>query len=169
LNGRGAKKTPSESRTRHGLNALKARVTVRGLQAIDMRTAAAQGLIAWRNELLAALGGPENVSPQKMAVVDAVTRTRLYIDHADAWLMSQESLVNRRKKSLVPVLKERQVLVDSLSRLLSQLGLERQQRPIKSLAEYIAERETKRNGPDVEEAAEIDRNAEPAEMNEGAR
>jgi hypothetical protein len=163
LNVRGANKTPSESRTRHGLNALKARVTVRGLQAIDMRTAAAQSLIAWRNELLAALGGPENVSPQKMAVVDAVTRTRLYIDHADAWLMSQESLVNRRKKSLVPVLKERMTLVDSMARLLSQLGLERQQRAIPTLREYIAERETKPRGPDEQEPPEIDRDKEPPE------
>jgi hypothetical protein len=139
----------ADRRTRHGLTALKARVTVRGLHAVDMRTAAAQGLIAWRNELLTALGGPENVSPQKMAVVDAVTRTRLYIDHADAWLMSQTSLVNGRKKSLVPVLKERQVLVDSLSRLLGQLGLERQQRPIKTLAEHIAEHDSGKGATDA--------------------
>ena len=126
-------------RSRHGLNALKARVTVRGLHSVDMRTAAAQGLVAWRNDLVAALGGLENISPQKMALVEMATRTRLYIDHADAWLMSQESLVNKRRKSLLPILKERQSLVDSLSKLLGQIGLQRQARPVKSLAEHIAE------------------------------
>ncbi len=130
-------------RTRHGLVALKARVAVRGLHAIDMRTAAAQALVAWRNELLAALGGVENVSPQKMVLVDAVTRTRLYIDHVDGFLMSQPSLLNKRKKALLPVLRERQQLVDSLSRLLAQIGLERIPRPIPSLEAYIAEKAAK--------------------------
>jgi hypothetical protein len=139
LNVRGSIQKTANSGSRHGLAALKARVTVRGLHAVDMRTAAAQGLIAWRNELLAALGGPENVSPQKLVVVDVVTRTRLYIDHVDGWLMSQKSLINGRKKSLVPVLKERQVLVDSLSRLLSQLGLERSERKVKPLSERLEE------------------------------
>ena len=48
--------------SRHGLNALKARVMVRGLQAIDRRTAAAQTLLAYRKELLADLGGETTVS-----------------------------------------------------------------------------------------------------------
>src|SRR6266852_4628530 len=103
----------ANKRSRHGLTALKARVTVRGLHAVDMRTAAAQGLVAWRNELLAALGGSENVSPQKMALVEMAVRTRLYVDHVDSWLLSQDSLVNKRRKSLLPVLRERQTLVDS--------------------------------------------------------
>jgi len=130
----------ANSGTRHGLSALKARVTVRGLHAIDMRTAAAQALLAWKQELLRDLGGEENVSAQRITVVEMVVRTKLYIDHVDAWLMEQDSLVNRRKKSLLPVVKERQALVDSLSRLLQQLGLQRQQRPVKSLAEYVAEK-----------------------------
>ena len=46
-------------RTRSGLYALKAKVRVRGLQAIDRRTAAARGLLSWRDELLTALGGQD--------------------------------------------------------------------------------------------------------------
>ncbi len=100
--------------SRHGLNALKAQVKVRGLQAIDRRTAAAQALVAWRRELLSDLGGEESVSAQQMALVDMAVRTRLYVDSLDAWLMEQESLVNRKRKSVLPVLRERQQLVDSL-------------------------------------------------------
>ena len=126
--------------SRHGLNALKAQVKVRGLQAIDRRTAAAQALVAWRRELLADLGGEEDVSAQQMALVDMTVRTRLYVDTLDAWLMGQPSLVNHRKKAVLPVLRERQQLVDSLARILGQLGLERKAKPIPALAQYIAEK-----------------------------
>ena len=73
--------------SRHGLNALKARVMVKGLHAIDKRTAAAQALIAWRSELLTDLGGEEIVSAQQLALVEMATRTRLYVDSLDAWLI----------------------------------------------------------------------------------
>ena len=126
-------------RSRHGLSVLKVALKVRGLSAIDMRTAAAQSLVAWRNELLRDLGGEEAISAQRLALVDMVVRTRLYIDHVDAFLMEQRSLVNKRRKSILPVLRERQGLVDSLARLLSQLGLERQAKPIKPLHEFIAD------------------------------
>jgi hypothetical protein len=66
--------------SRHGLNALKARVKVRELQAIDQRTVAAQALLGWRRELVADLGGEAAVSGQRMALVEAAVRTRLYVD-----------------------------------------------------------------------------------------
>ncbi len=123
--------------SRTGLHALKARVKVRGLAAIDMRTTAAQALIAWRSELLTDLGGEEIVSAQQLALVEMATRTRLYVDSLDAWLMEQSSLVNRRKKAVLPVLRERQQLVDSLARILGQLGLERRAKSVPALSEYL--------------------------------
>lgn len=111
--------------SRHGLHALKARVRVRGLDAIDRRTAAAQALLAWREDLLEALGGEATVSPQQRALVEAVTRTQLYIGHLDAWLMEQRSLVNAKRRSVLPAVEERQALVDSLGQLLGLFGLER--------------------------------------------
>jgi hypothetical protein len=54
--------TTRQSISRHGLTALKARVKVRGLTAIDRRTAAAQALLAWRKELLADLGVRDRTS-----------------------------------------------------------------------------------------------------------
>jgi hypothetical protein len=125
--------------SRHGLNALKARVKVRGLQAIDSRTVAARGLLDWRHELFADLGGEQAVSAQQKALVEMAVRTRLFIDHADAFLLGQQSLVNGRRRSLIPLVKERQGLVDSLVRILSQLGLERKARPAKTLAEVLEE------------------------------
>jgi hypothetical protein len=132
--------TERRSYSRHGLNVVKARVMVRGLAAIDKRTAAAQALIGWRNELLSDLGGQESVSAQQLALIDMAVRTRLYIDHLDCWLMEQGTLINKRRKAVFPVLRERQSLVDSLSRVLGQLGLERRPKPIPALSEYVAER-----------------------------
>ena len=130
-----------ETRNRHGLNAVMARVKVRGLNAIDRRTLAARELLAWRKDLVAALGGQETISPQRAVLVEMVVRTRLFIDHVDSFLLEQHSLVNRKKKAILPILRERQVLVESLSRLLSQLGLEREQKPVRTLAQYIGEKE----------------------------
>jgi hypothetical protein len=62
-------------------------VKVRGLQAIDRRTSAARALLGWRKDLLDDLGGETAVSAQQMALVEAAVRTRLYVDHVDAWIM----------------------------------------------------------------------------------
>jgi len=103
---------------------------VRGLQAIDRRTAAGRALVTFRSELLQDLGGEAAVSAQKRAIVDLAVRTRLYVDSIDAWIVAQPTLINARRRALLPVLRERQALADSLARLLGQLGLERRQKPI---------------------------------------
>ena len=81
--------------------------------------------IAWHTELLSDLGGDENMTVQQTALVEMATRTKLYGAHLYAWLMGQESLVNRKRRRFLPVVRERQQLMDSLARILKQLGLER--------------------------------------------
>jgi hypothetical protein len=127
--------------SRHGLNALKVAVKVRGLSAIDGRTLAAQSLFAWKEELLRDLGGEESISAQRMALVESAVRTRLFLDHLDSFLLSQSSLINRRSKRMIPALRERQQLADGLARVLGQLGLERVPKPVPELEAYIAEKE----------------------------
>ena len=126
--------------TRHGLNALKARVKVRGLGAIDRRTAAAQALLAWRRELVADLGGEDSISAQQRALVELAARTRLYVDSLDAWIMEQPSLVNARKRAVHPILLQRQQLADALARYMTALGLERKSKGVMDLKSYLAER-----------------------------
>jgi hypothetical protein len=118
---------------------LKTRVKVRGLHAVDRRTAAARALFAWRDELITDLGGKAAVSAQQRALIDLATRTKLYLDTLDAWLMEQPSLVVTKRRAVVPVLRERQQLADALARNLLALGLERKSRPVQSLAEYVAQ------------------------------
>jgi hypothetical protein len=132
------------SYSRHGLNPLKTKVKVAGLTALDRRTVAARALLHWRSDLIADLGGEQTVSAQQMALVEIASRTKLYVDHLDAFLMDPRSLVNAKKKAALPVLRERQALADSLARILSQLGLERRQAPPKSLNEFLAEKVAQR-------------------------
>ena len=131
---------PPRPYARTGLNALKARVKLRGLGTVDRRTAAARDLIAFREELERDLGGRDNLSAQQLALVNLATRARLLLDHVDAWIFEQKSLVNSRARALLPVVKERQGLAEHLARVLGQLGLERRARPVATLAEIIAAR-----------------------------
>jgi hypothetical protein len=124
--------------SRTGLNALKAVVKIRGLSAIDRRTLAGRALVAWRAELIEDLGGDMTVSAQQRAVVDLAVRTKLFVDSLDAWLMEQPSLILKRRRSVLPVLVERQRLADSLTRMLGQLGMERRAKPGPDLRTLLA-------------------------------
>jgi hypothetical protein len=126
--------------SRKGLNALKARVMLKGMTVVDKRSAAARALLEWRAELVDALGGEEGISPQRMALIEMATRTRLLVEHCDSYLMVQKTLINRRKKGVYPIVRDRTALVEALARLLKELGLNRVERPVPSLQEYLAAR-----------------------------
>ena len=132
--------TKPRSYSRHGLNAPMARIRLRGFNAIDRRTAAARETLAFRGELIAALGGEAQLSPQRRKLVDMAVRAALLVDHVDAWLFEQRSLVNARARTLLPVLVQRQALADHLARLLDKLGLDRMPQKITDLAKYVEQR-----------------------------
>ena len=155
-------------RSRTGLNALKARVKIRGLSAIDIRTLAGRALVEWRRELLEALGGEGTVSPQRRAIVDVIVRTKLYIDSLDAWLVEQPSLIQKKRRAVVPVLKERQQLADSLTRQLAHVGLERLQRDVvPTLAELSRQAIAEGGQVPQDEPALAGTTSEPEEGNPG--
>jgi hypothetical protein len=111
------------------------------MAAIDRRSVGYRELKAWREALERDLGGLEGLSTQRRTLVELCCRLRLYLDHIDGFLADCPSLVRKRTKSLLPIVKERQALSDSLARLLKELGLERQEKPVKGLAEYLKQRE----------------------------
>jgi len=65
------------------------------------------------------------MSAQQLAIVDLAGKQKILLDSIDTWLFTQPSLVNSRKRSVIPVVLQRQALADSLVRYLAQLGLER--------------------------------------------
>ena len=115
---------------KHGFYSLKKAIS----RKIDMRTSAGRALVKWRADLVADLGG--DVTTAQGQMIDLACRSKLLLDSIDAWLLAQPSLVNRQKKSLLPVVKERQSLADGLAKYLMALGLHRTQRE-KTLEELL--------------------------------
>jgi hypothetical protein len=113
--------------TRHGRSAALVRVRLQGFGAVDRRTAAARATLAFRSELVSALGGEADLSPQRRRLVDLAARASLLLDHVDSWLLAQKTLVvgAGRAKTLVPVLTQRQSIAEHLAKLLDRLGLDR--------------------------------------------
>ncbi len=147
--------TPPRS-ARHGLSTLKRAVRQLGGRTIDRRTGIGKALARWRADLIADLGGPDHISTQQLAIIELAARTKLLVESVDAWLLRQPSVVNSRKRALLPVVRERQQLVDSLARLLQALGLERRQRPPLDLTEYLASRAVRRSPEPRESPVPLD-------------
>jgi len=125
---------------KHGLTTMKKALHQLGGRALDQRTSLAKALGRWRSEILNDLGGTENTSAQQRAVLDLAVKTKLMLDSIDAWLLTQRSLINARKRALYPVVRERQQIADALARYLGQLGLERKSKGVMDLKSYLAER-----------------------------
>jgi hypothetical protein len=124
-----------------GLRGLMERVSVQSLRALDGRSAGARAISEWRGELLRDLGGEAGLSSQEKLLVELVVRQKLFIDSIDIFLMQQSSLVNKKKRVLFAVVRERNTLVTTLVSTLDKLGLKKREKPVKSLAEFLEERE----------------------------
>jgi hypothetical protein len=133
-------KLPKRRYSKHGLTRLKRAVTGVNAHVIDRRTSLGKALAQWRADLVEDLGGQEAVSTQQLALIDLAARSKLLLDSIDAWLLVQPSLVDKRKRALLSVIQQRKGLADSLALYLDKLGLKRQARPAKSLAEYMTEK-----------------------------
>lgn len=132
---------PGNSNARkHGLNSLKRALRELGPRGLDNRTSMAKALAAWRAELIADLGGIEQVATQELALVEEAVKTKLLLDSIDGWLLAQPSLIDKRKRAVLPVVRDRQALVNTLRGLLGDLGLRRRSTAGPSLTEYLAVR-----------------------------
>ena len=123
-----------------------AKVSARGLDALDRRSAGYLALKKWREELVNDLGGEENLTAQVRLLVEIITRSKLFLDNVDLFLMEQSSVVNRKRKAMLPLLRERQSLANSILNQLSQLGLERKEKRVESLPEFLAQYDKEKEG-----------------------
>jgi hypothetical protein len=125
--------------SRHGLRALRTKVQIRGTTGIDYRSAGAKELRAWRDEIVAALGGPAAVSPQRKTLIELACRSRAWLDECDAYLFSLKSIIVRRRKCLVPLVMQRMAIAAELARLLDKLGLDFAARPVTTINSSVFE------------------------------
>ena len=131
---------------KHGLTYLQRAMKNPRTRVIDMRTRTGKALAQWRVGLIADLGGQDNVSVQQATLVNLCVKSKLLLDSIDTWLLNQNTLVNPRKKALLPVVTQRQQLADGLAKYLSMLGLERRVR-VRTLQEILAQDDGKENKP----------------------
>lgn len=123
-----------------GLYTLKRAVLVLGSRALPAgNTALGRELRAWRSSLIADLGGPEAVSTQQLVIVEKAVTQKLICDSLDGYVLGLGSLVNKRHRTLWPVIRERAAQVALLQSLLRDLGLERRGQQEKDLALLLAE------------------------------
>jgi hypothetical protein len=106
---------------KHGFYSLKKALN----RKINLRTSLGKALVRWREELIEDLGGEKKVTAQQYALIDLAARNKLLVDSIDAWIFEQPSLILKRKRALLPVVKERQAIADGLAKYLGMLGLER--------------------------------------------
>ena len=125
----------NQNRLKHGVHAVTRAVKAFGTnRALDRRTATGKALARWRQDLIDDLGG--DVSTQQDAIISFAIKTKLILDSVDVWLLQQASLIDKRKRALLPAVRERQSLGDALARYLAMLGLERRHK-VKTLGELL--------------------------------
>jgi len=135
---------PTREYQKHGLTALKKAVKELGTGALDGRTSIAKELAEECRELVNALGGEGEVSPQERALVEMIAQKRVRRKIASQWaLLNRNRLFNKKKMKFAPIALELEQLEESEARLLDKLGLKRRARPTPSLQDYLAAKENK--------------------------
>jgi hypothetical protein len=114
-------------------------VKVLGSRTIDQRTKVGKALAAYRDDLIADLGGSENLSRQEHLLVEEAIITTLLLSSVNAWLLTQKTLVSKKTRGVIAAVRDRNSLVLALKGLLESLGLKRRVKPISTLADIVAE------------------------------
>ena len=84
-------------------------------------------------------GGERLVSAVRRRIIERIVFTEYQLDCLDLYLVKLgPRIVNRRKRTLVPIVRERDALVSTLTKLYEQIGLDPRKPPIPTLAEYMA-------------------------------
>jgi hypothetical protein len=131
-------------------------VQVLGSRALPTkRTALGRELRAWRDLLVTDLGGPDAISTQQLAIIEKAVTQKLICDSLDAYVLGLGSLVNKRHRTLWPVVKERAAQVTLLQSLLRDLGLERRTRDAFDLAAELAKLHRQPEQPPPSPAASL--------------
>jgi hypothetical protein len=130
-------RTPLIGRPR-ALAVMRRTLEQRGLADLT-GTEVGRALEAFKAEVIDALGGSANVTPQQVTIIEAIARQKLFLESLDAWLFQQKSLVHWRKRAAFPIVMQRSTLSRDLVYMLGLLGLDRKKLPPKPLTQIIRE------------------------------
>jgi hypothetical protein len=98
---------------------------------------------AWRQDVVADLGGVAALPATKAALLDAIVGTKLLLDSIDRYvieLAAQDGLVSRRHRAAFRIVQDRMRVADGLTKQLQALGLDAPAPAPPDLAAYLAKR-----------------------------
>jgi hypothetical protein len=132
--------SPVRSYQKHQLTPLLKVLKQRGMGAIDQRTSLAKATAKLRSELVRDCGGEEALSVQQHKIVDEFIKRSVLLESIDAWIFTQPTVINKRTRSLYPIVVQRQTIADGMVRCLDRLDLERKAKQIPSLQDYVSQK-----------------------------
>lgn len=121
---------------KHIMHGLSQRIRGRSTQ-LHGNSAVVRAMADYKADLVASLGGLENLSSQELTLVEMCAKDWLLLQDIDAYLL-QVGSYNRKKRQAYPLLASRCQIADSLTRKLQALGLSRRSKPINSLAALLS-------------------------------
>jgi hypothetical protein len=99
----GMGKKPRRSYQKHGFTQSLRGRSKAGRGHIDGRSALGRALVEWKADLIEALGGADNISPQERVLIEICARDHMILSSIDAWLMRQSSLIHSKKRQAYPI------------------------------------------------------------------
>jgi hypothetical protein len=135
----GSQRKSPRTYTSTGLYTAERRMSEKGLSALDGRSAIARAVRGWRAEVAQDLGGRDALSQAKRTLLDVAAQDVVLLSITDTWLRENPGLVvNKRKRSLAPIVLERLRVAQHLADTLRSLGLDRVAKDVPTLASYMA-------------------------------
>jgi hypothetical protein len=118
-------RTPPGRPARHGKSMLTRVLNTVNLDTIDHRSKVGYALRRIREDLVAQLGGPEEITPALQILVDQIAIKCVITQSVGNWLLNRETLVDLQHQELVGVVMQHDILQRSLATLLDKIGLQR--------------------------------------------
>jgi hypothetical protein len=132
--GNGEKRRPgpplgSQNHLKHGLYA-------RDAGRIDLRTKLDKAVVATISAIEVDLGGVAELSAQKRVILEGIRRKLKNVLKVDEYL-SGRSIIDKRRRSLIPIVREQMAMLEGIRRDLLDLGLERRAKEPLTLAQWL--------------------------------
>ncbi len=136
--GRSGPPANSNARTTGAFTVRRERKELRSA-AMDGRTGEAHYVADQRADLLADIGGADNVTAQQRWLADEASFLRLELAYVRTFL-AENPPISRKRRAAHPILKDYLAMVNALRSILSDLGLERRAKDTESLDVYLSRR-----------------------------
>jgi hypothetical protein len=107
------------------------KISLYGLEVVDTNSPGAVAVLKWRDAMIDDLGGVAGLSAAKLLIIEQAVVTALAIKRLDQLILQATgALVSPKDFTLAPFVLQRQNLIDSFTRQLRTLGLERRAKQI---------------------------------------